>query len=379
MLPVARATRLSDRGIYWVLAFGLAVAAFIPEFRSLHNLGNVATQSAALGILAVGQTFVVLCGLIDLSVGQLTGLIVVLTCDLMAGRPAMTAPAVLLALGLGMGAGAVTGLLNNRLREVTPNLEKIDRMAGAAAGLGADLAVFPECATTGYFIADRLPALAEPPDGPVMARLAATARRHRLHLAVGLVLGEGGRYYDAQALFSPAGEPLGLYRKVHLFAAERQWYSAGDAPLVIPTALGRVGMTICYDLIFPDYVRRLVELGADLVINSTNWVADEYQHSVWGWSGKTTQGLAATRALENVTFVAMANRVGREGEFTSLGWSCVASPSGQVLASIEEGEGIAGAGVTLDGPDLARWRAIATYRSDRRPDVYQAGVTHRPR
>jgi hypothetical protein len=50
-----------------------------------------------------------------------------------------------------------------------------------------------------------------------------------------------------------------------------------------------------------------------------------------------------------------------------------------VLAGIEEGEGIAGAGVTLDGPDLARWRAIATYRSDRRPDVYQAGVTHRPR
>ena len=265
------------------------------------------------------------------------------------------------------------------LGEVTANLEKIDRLAEAAAGLGADLAVFPECATTGYFIADRLPTLAEPPDGASMARLAATARHHRLHLAVGLVLGEGGRYYDAQALFSPAGEPLGLYRKAHLFAAERQWYTAGDGPLVVPTALGRVGMTICYDLIFPDYVRRLVELGADLIINSTDWIADEYQRSVWGWSGKTTQGLAATRALENVTFVAMANRVGREGGFTSLGWSCVASPSGHVLAGLEEGEGIAAATVTLDSPDLARWRAIASYRSDRRPEIYGPGASAAPR
>lgn len=278
-----------------------------------------------------------------------------------------------------MGARVAVVQMDCVVGEVTANLEKIDRLAEAAAGLGADFAVFPECATTGYFIADRLPALAEPVDGSVMGALAATARRHRLHLAVGLVLADGGRYYDAQALFSPAGEPLGLYRKVHLFAAERQWYTAGDAPLVVPTALGRVGMSICYDLIFPDYVRRIVELGADLIINSTDWIADEYQRSVWDWSGKTTRGLAVTRALENVTFVAMANRVGREGEFTSLGWSCVAGPSGQVLAGLEEGEGVAIAAVTLDSPDLARWRAIASYRADRRPEVYGAGGDTRRR
>lgn len=203
-----------------------------------------------------------------------------------------------------------------------------------------------------------------------MARLAETARRHRLHLAIGLVLAEGGRFYDAQALSSPGGDVLGIYRKVHLFAAERQWYAAGDAPLVVDTALGRIGMTICYDLIFPDYIRRLVDLGADTVINSTDWIADDYQTTVWGWGGRTTQGLAATRALENVTFVAMANRVGREAGFRSLGWSAIASPSGQVLAGLQEDEGIAVAPIALDSPDLARWRAIATYRADRRPALY---------
>src|SRR3989441_1256791 len=116
MPAVSRSMRLTDRGIYWVLATVLAAAGLIPEFRSLGNLANVATQSAALAVLALGQTFVILCGLIDLSVGQLTGLIVVLVCDVAAGRDAMTAPVLLLALGLGAGSGAITGLLNNRLR-----------------------------------------------------------------------------------------------------------------------------------------------------------------------------------------------------------------------------------------------------------------------
>src|SRR5436309_2026498 len=116
MPAVSRSMRLTDRGIYWVLATVLAAAGLIPEFRSLGNLANVATQSAALAVLALGQTFVILCGLIDLSVGQLTGLIVVLVCDVAAGQDAMTAPALLLALGLGAASGAITGLLNNRLR-----------------------------------------------------------------------------------------------------------------------------------------------------------------------------------------------------------------------------------------------------------------------
>src|SRR5437870_8488930 len=115
MPVVSRSMRLTDRGIYWVLAAALAAAGLIPEFRSLGNLANVATQSAALAVLALCQTFVILCGLIDLSVGQLTGLIVVLVCDVAAGRVARTSPVLLRALGLGAGSGAITGVLYSRL------------------------------------------------------------------------------------------------------------------------------------------------------------------------------------------------------------------------------------------------------------------------
>jgi 5-aminopentanamidase len=230
--------------------------------------------------------------------------------------------------------------------------------------------VFPECATTGYFIADRLSELAEPPDGPSLRALARIARANRLHLAAGVVIAEGGRYFDSQVLFGPDGMRLALYHKVHLFSAERDAFTAGDRPVVVETALGTIGLSVCYDLIFGDYVRRLVGLGAELVINSTNWIADAYQREVWGWSGPTVQALAATRALENVAFIAMANRVGHEVSFDSLGHSCIAGPSGKLLASIPAGEGMALFDLGLPQEDLERWRSIATYRRDRRPEVY---------
>jgi ribose/xylose/arabinose/galactoside ABC-type transport system permease subunit len=108
---------IARTGIYWVLLFLFAAAlAAIPEFRTAENLANVLTQSAPLGVLAVGQTLVIIAGLIDLSVGQLAGLAVVLVCALADGNSAWTLPVVLLALLLGGGVGAVNGVLANRLR-----------------------------------------------------------------------------------------------------------------------------------------------------------------------------------------------------------------------------------------------------------------------
>ena len=260
--------------------------------------------------------------------------------------------------------------------DVEANLAAIARFAAAAAAQGADLAVFPECATTGYFLGDRLEALAEPPEGPTARRLGEIARENALTMAVGAYTGREGGVYNSQFLFGPDGQCLAVYDKAHLFASEREVCRLGEGARVVETALGRVGMTVCYDFIFADYVRRLADLGAELVINSTNWIGDAYQRETWGWSGPVTQGLAATRALENGTFVAMANRVGQEEaapglSFTSLGHSCIAGPSGRILAALTEGEGLAVARVRIAQEDLDRWRAIATYRADRRPELIE--------
>jgi ribose/xylose/arabinose/galactoside ABC-type transport system permease subunit len=93
-----------------------AAALWVPQFTAPANLANVVNQSAALAVLAIGQTFVIACGMIDLSVGQLLGLVAVLACDLMAGRSAWVAPAVMVALAVGLCVGLLNGVLNNRLR-----------------------------------------------------------------------------------------------------------------------------------------------------------------------------------------------------------------------------------------------------------------------
>lgn len=254
--------------------------------------------------------------------------------------------------------------------DIAGNLAKIETWVRAAAATGADLAILPENAITGYFIADQLPALAEPADGPSAQRLARLAAECKMHLVVGTALAEGGKVFDAQLMFGPDGSLLTTYRKAHLFAAERDWYAAGDTPMVVDTALGKIGMTICYDLMFPEYVRRLTTMGADVIINSTNWMSDSFQRDVCGWSGASVEALARTRALENSVWLAMANCIGPEAEFQSLGHSCVVAPSGKVLSSAGTAEGIAHAEICYQSEDLERWRAIATYRQDRRPDLY---------
>ncbi len=257
---------------------------------------------------------------------------------------------------------------------VAHNLARIGALVRMAAADGAKLVVVPETATTGYFIFDRLADLAEPEDGPTATALADLAAQTGVHLAVGMAIREGERFFDAQILWGPDGARLASYRKVHLFASERAFYSPGDGPVVVETALGRIGMSVCYDLIFPGFIGRLCEMGADLVINSTNWITDDFQRARWGWDGPTVRALAATRALENGTWLAMADCTGPEAGFTSIGQSCLAAPSGLILASAGEGQGIAAADLHLKGSaDLARWQALATYRADRRPEHYRKG------
>jgi predicted amidohydrolase len=260
--------------------------------------------------------------------------------------------------------------------ETEPNLNKIAHFTGLAKRLGAELVIFPECAATGYFIGDKIKTLADGPDGPVARQLGDIARQNGINLICGLYTQENGVFRNSQKTFSPEGKLLATYHKAHLFAVERTLYSAGDEPMVVETSIGRLGLTICYDLIFPEYVRKLIDLGADIIVNSTDWINDPYQRDVWGWNQERVQGLASTRALENVVPLAMACRTGHESAgpnlaFDSTGPSCVVSPSGKFLARLDIGEGLAVGKVDIPGAEMDRWTNIATYRIDRRPDLYR--------
>lgn len=254
--------------------------------------------------------------------------------------------------------------------DVAANLAKMSKMAADAKRQGADLVIFPELATTGYFISDRIAELAEPVPGPTTEALVKIANEHDIWIITGMAEVADDRYFNISVLVSPEGLE-GSYRKVHLFDSEKITFALGDEQAIFTTPFGKVALTICYDLLFPEYIRLLVLAGADLIVNSTNWIADEYQRDVWGWVGERTEALAATRALENTVHVAMAARVGEEAGFHSLGHSCIAAPSGKLLALVEQGEGVGVATVSTASEDLDRWRSIASYLQDRRTDLYK--------
>jgi ribose transport system permease protein len=117
LAPAVAAGVARNAGIYGLLAVAVVLATvFVPGFASATNLGNVVTQSAALGCVAIGQTFVIAAGLIDLSVGQLLGLVVVLTCALSDGRGELLIPVALGMLALAAAVGSLHAVAVNRFR-----------------------------------------------------------------------------------------------------------------------------------------------------------------------------------------------------------------------------------------------------------------------
>ena len=248
------------------------------------------------------------------------------------------------------------------------NRETVARYADEARRRGADLAVFPELATTGTPPPEQAPHLAEPVPGPTTDFLGDLAARLDLHLVVGLIEQDGDDLFNSSVLVCPTDGLTAHYRKAHLFAGEREVYRAGDEPVVVSLPFARVALTICYDLIFPEYIRRLVLDGAEVVINSTHWMTNDEQVKRWAWGPEQVLALARTRALENTRVVAMACRAGQDKDVLSIGHSCIASPTGRMLARMSYEPGLAVADVSER--DMQAWRTLASYLSDRRPDLY---------
>jgi len=195
-----------------------------------------------------------------------------------------------------------------------------------ARGLGARVAVFTECALTGYCFASPEEArdLALVAGGPELAAVAESCRETGLTAVVGYLERTPEGLANTASVFAPDGE-LGRYRKTHLpHLGVDRWVEAGCDPLVPVEAAGlRIGVLICYDASFPEATRTLALKGADLIALPTNWPAEAVVKADW---------LPNTRAYENVVYFAAVNRVGEERGFVFHGRSRVCGPTGETLA-----------------------------------------------
>lgn len=231
---------------------------------------------------------------------------------------------------------------------------------------GCHLVVLPELAASGYSCGNLLPAVASAPgEGPVGEAVKEAARSHGVYIAYGYPE-QGpvtGIFYDSAALVSPSGRVVTNYRKVHVLPREAQHFAAGDRFVVGETALGRIGLLICWDVAFPEAARACAMRGAEILLVLAAWekpYGPQWQLSV------------RARALDNGVFVAGCNRSGVEGDTEFAGHSLVCDPLGNVLAEVAgDSPGIAAA--TLPADQLVRARLeFATQIRELRPAAYGA-------
>jgi predicted amidohydrolase len=254
--------------------------------------------------------------------------------------------------------------------KVAANREKIIGRIKEAAESGAQLAIFPECALTGYCFdsLEEAAPFAEPAEGESAAAVAKACRETGAHAVVGFIEKEGAAFYNAAMLVGPGGI-LGTYRKVHLpYIGVDRFLTPGDRPFEVHhLPFGKVGINICYDASFPESARALKLMGAELIILPTNWPP-----GAW----RTPEFVVNTRANENHVNFAAVNRVGRERGWEFIGRSKVVDPNGDtVVEAAREGEEILFAELDLREANNNRIVNVAgAYEidriADRRPDFY---------
>ncbi len=250
---------------------------------------------------------------------------------------------------------------------VDSNFELAALQIAAAAGLGSDLVLLPELWASGYDLSNWQKYAAPLGEGS-FAWLAALARQHQIAIGSSLLELDGNRAYNTFVLYGPAGDLWGKYRKIHRFRLldEEKWLGAGDRLVLANTPWGPVGLSICYDLRFPETFRPYAIAGARLALIVAEWPERRAGH----WTK-----LLQARAIENQMFVAGVNKVGESQGVKLGGMSAVVDPWGEPLVQGADAQALLTAEIDLRIVDKARRHIPAL--DDRQPGAYSLGVSER--
>jgi deaminated glutathione amidase len=231
------------------------------------------------------------------------------------------------------------------------NLAKAEAFVAAAARQGARLVVLPEVFLWRGPRAEEA-MIAEPIPGPSSNRLAALARQLNLYVLAGSMLEHSGgpKVFNTSVLFDPRGALVARYRKLHLFdidiphhvtIRESDTRTSGDTVITVPTELGVIGMSICYDLRFPELYRRLTLAGAEIVAVPS---AFTFPTGAAHW-----EVLLRARAIENQIYVIAPDQIGRSPSgVLDYGNSLLVDPWGKTLARAADRETIIYAEIDRD-------------------------------
>ncbi len=257
----------------------------------------------------------------------------------------------------------------NSTSDKARNVSAAERLVRDAAADGAELVALPEKWNL-LASGEEMAAGAEPLDGPTLSAARGWARELGIHLLAGSISERGPeKAFNTSVLIGPGGEDLAVYRKIHLFDVEAGGVSyresdheeAGTEVVTAEVGAVTAGLTVCYDLRFPELYRILAVRGARLItVPSAFTLATGRDH----W-----EVLLRARAIENQVFVLAPNQVGEAPpHYSSQGRSAIVDPWGVVLATAPDEECFIVADLDLAAQD--RIRESLPSLANRRPDAY---------
>ncbi|HYA28838.1 MAG TPA: carbon-nitrogen hydrolase family protein [Acidobacteriota bacterium] len=232
------------------------------------------------------------------------------------------------------------------------NLREAQHWIRQAAALGARVVALPEVFIwRGNKKMER--EFAEPIPGPTSTAIAALARELRIYLLAGSILEaipDSPRAYNTSLLFGPDGNLVARYRKIHLFDVdlangvslrESETRAHGDDVVVAQTELGTMGLSVCYDLRFPELYRGMAAQGAQIIFVPSAFTAFTGQ-AHW-------EALLRARAIENQAYVIAPDQFGKSPKsFECHGHSMIVDPWGTILAELPDGRGVITAEIDLE-------------------------------
>lgn len=255
--------------------------------------------------------------------------------------------------------------------DVDLNLGKTLKAMEDAAENGAKLVCFPEIQFSPFFPQfqeQEVSAYAFSIEHEVVKKLQTKCRELGLVAVPNIYLQEGGSRFDASPVIDADGAILGISKMVHVLQApcfyEQDYYAPSDSGfMVYDTAVGKVGVVICFDRHMPESIRSCVLKGAQIIVIPTANTKPEPME-MFEWEVRVS-------AMQNGVYIAMCNRVGLEHEMDFAGESLVAGPGGELVAKADDTECILYADVDFQLVDDAREQR--PYLDMRRPDMYEIG------
>ncbi|MFC1997513.1 carbon-nitrogen family hydrolase [Chloroflexota bacterium] len=250
--------------------------------------------------------------------------------------------------------------------EVDANFAYVEKWIAEAAGCGSDIVLLPELWASGYDL-ENWERYAAPLGEGAFKRVTNLAYQYGIAIGSSLLELKDGHAFNTFLLCGPTGDTWGVYRKIHRFRLlnEEKWLEAGDQMVLASTPWGPVGLSICYDLRFPEMFRPYSVAGSGLTLIVAEWPERRVAH----WSK-----LLQARAIENQIFFIGVNKVGESQGVKLGGRSAIIDPWGVPLVEGADNEELLTAEIDLREVDKAK-RTIPVMR-DCKPEIYLQRVKY---